>query len=248
MAWYYQPTPHDTHDWDAAQTPILIDGVIDGKPRKLIAQANRNGHFFLLDRTNGQHILTEPFIDSLELDERPRREGPAPPGPGQGSERAEDPRVADHRRRHELAASELQPRHRPLLRRHHAGIQLLLPDRHRPAPAGLGGGRAPHHEPGLRSSRPSTTRPARSRLEQAPGQSAWGRGRADGPAQHRGKLLFGNDGGGHFVAYDAGTGKPLWHAGLGKQHDQRPPDLPARRPAVRGGRRGRSALRVTLQQ
>ena len=65
MAWYYQATPHDTHDWDAAQTPILIDGVVDGKPRKLIAQANRNGHFFLIDRTNGKHILTAPFIDSL---------------------------------------------------------------------------------------------------------------------------------------------------------------------------------------
>jgi alcohol dehydrogenase (cytochrome c) len=65
MAWYYQATPHDTHDWDSAQTPVMIDGVIDGKPRKLLAQANRNGHFFLLDRTNGKHILTAPFIDSI---------------------------------------------------------------------------------------------------------------------------------------------------------------------------------------
>ncbi len=65
MVWYYQATPHDTHDWDAAQTPVLIDGTIDGRPRKLLAQANRNGHFFLLDRTNGQHILTRPFIDTL---------------------------------------------------------------------------------------------------------------------------------------------------------------------------------------
>jgi acido-empty-quinoprotein group A len=65
MAWYYQPSPHDTHDWDATEAPVLIDGVIDGKPRKLLAQANRNGYFFLLDRTNGQHILTTPLIDSL---------------------------------------------------------------------------------------------------------------------------------------------------------------------------------------
>ena len=54
MVWYYQVSPHDTHDWDAAQTPVLIDGVIDGKPRKLVAQANRNGHFFLLDRDERQ--------------------------------------------------------------------------------------------------------------------------------------------------------------------------------------------------
>ena len=77
MVWYYQATPHDTHDWDAAQTPVLIDGVIDGKPRKLIAQANRNGHFFLLDRTNGKHVLTTTHHRLGELDEGTQREGPA---------------------------------------------------------------------------------------------------------------------------------------------------------------------------
>ena len=56
LAWYFQPSPHDTHDWDAAQTPVLIDAEIDGKPRKLLAQANRNGYFFLLDRTNGENV------------------------------------------------------------------------------------------------------------------------------------------------------------------------------------------------
>ena len=65
LVWYYQVSPHDTHDWDAAQTPVLIDGVIDGKPRKLLAQANRNGHFFVLDRTNGKHVLTTTHIDSV---------------------------------------------------------------------------------------------------------------------------------------------------------------------------------------
>ena len=65
MAWYYQVSPHDVHDWDASETPVLIDGVIDGKPRKLLAQASRNGYYFLLDRTNGQHLVTEPLIDTL---------------------------------------------------------------------------------------------------------------------------------------------------------------------------------------
>ncbi len=63
MAWYYQVSPHDTHDWDAVQTPVLFDGEFQGKKRKLIAQASRNGYFFLLDRTNGEHLLTEPFIN-----------------------------------------------------------------------------------------------------------------------------------------------------------------------------------------
>ncbi len=62
MNWHFQPSPHDTHDWDAVQTPVLFDGNIDGKPRKLLAQASRNGFFFVLDRTNGQHLVTAPFV------------------------------------------------------------------------------------------------------------------------------------------------------------------------------------------
>ena len=62
LVWYYQVSPHDTHDWDAVQTPVLVDGNFQGKPRKLLIQANRNGYFFVLDRTNGQHLLTEPYV------------------------------------------------------------------------------------------------------------------------------------------------------------------------------------------
>ena len=62
MKWYFQPSPHDTHDWDAIQTTVLIDGTIDGKPRKLVAQASRNGYFFVLDRTTGKNILTTEFV------------------------------------------------------------------------------------------------------------------------------------------------------------------------------------------
>ena len=46
MVWYFQSSPNDTHDWDATQTAVLIDDVVDGRPRKLLAQASRNGHFF----------------------------------------------------------------------------------------------------------------------------------------------------------------------------------------------------------
>jgi acido-empty-quinoprotein group A len=63
LAWYFQPSPHDIHDWDAVETPVLFDAEFNGHPRKLIAQASRNGFYFLLDRTNGQHLVTAPFID-----------------------------------------------------------------------------------------------------------------------------------------------------------------------------------------
>jgi alcohol dehydrogenase (cytochrome c) len=61
MAWYYQTSPHDTHDWDSSETPILVDGPFNGKPRKLVLQGARNGHFFVLDRVTGEHLLTTRF-------------------------------------------------------------------------------------------------------------------------------------------------------------------------------------------
>jgi alcohol dehydrogenase (cytochrome c) len=61
LVWYFQPNPHDTHDWDAVQTPILFDGIVAGKKKKLLAQASRNGWFFVVDRTTGKNVLTKPF-------------------------------------------------------------------------------------------------------------------------------------------------------------------------------------------
>lgn len=66
MAWYFQASPHDSHDWDNVETPVLFDAPIDnkpdGKPRKLLAQAARNGYFFVLDRTNGKSIVSKPYV------------------------------------------------------------------------------------------------------------------------------------------------------------------------------------------
>jgi acido-empty-quinoprotein group A len=63
LVWYFQPSPHDVHDWDAVETPVLFDAEFQGTQRKLLAQASRNGFFFVLDRTNGEHLVTAPFID-----------------------------------------------------------------------------------------------------------------------------------------------------------------------------------------
>jgi alcohol dehydrogenase (cytochrome c) len=62
MVWAFQSSPHDTHDWDSTQTPVLIDDEIDGKPRKLLAQAARNGHYFLLDRATGKAVVSAPYV------------------------------------------------------------------------------------------------------------------------------------------------------------------------------------------
>ncbi|MDE3196852.1 MAG: acido-empty-quinoprotein group A [Acidobacteriota bacterium] len=79
--WYYQVSPHEVHDWDASEAPVLIDGTIDGKPRKLLAQASRNGYYFLLDRVTGEHIVTKPFIDTLNWSKGLNAKGQPIPDP-----------------------------------------------------------------------------------------------------------------------------------------------------------------------
>ena len=64
IAWHYQTSPHDTHDWDSAQTPVLVDGVFNGKPRKMVMTAARNGYFFVVDCTTGEHLLTSKFSET----------------------------------------------------------------------------------------------------------------------------------------------------------------------------------------
>jgi alcohol dehydrogenase (cytochrome c) len=61
MAWYYSTSPHDTHDWDSTETPILVDMPFNGRMRKLVMTAQRNGYFFVLDRTTGEHLVTNKF-------------------------------------------------------------------------------------------------------------------------------------------------------------------------------------------
>jgi alcohol dehydrogenase (cytochrome c) len=65
LKWYYQFTPHDVHDWDAQEPPVLVDTNWQGQPRKLLLQANRNGFFYVLDRTNGQVLLAKQFLRKL---------------------------------------------------------------------------------------------------------------------------------------------------------------------------------------
>ena len=62
LKWYFQVSPHDTHDFDNTTAPILFDKVIDGRPRKLVSQAARNGFFVTLDRVTGKYLVVKPFV------------------------------------------------------------------------------------------------------------------------------------------------------------------------------------------
>jgi alcohol dehydrogenase (cytochrome c) len=62
LKWHYQFTPNDGHDWDSTEDMVLADQVIDGQPRKLVIHADRNGMFYVLDRTNGKFLFSTPFV------------------------------------------------------------------------------------------------------------------------------------------------------------------------------------------
>ena len=65
LRWHFQFTPHDLHDWDANQPALLIDAPFRGRERKLLALANRNGFFYVLDRLTGEFLLGERFVKNL---------------------------------------------------------------------------------------------------------------------------------------------------------------------------------------
>ncbi len=77
LKWYFQFTPHDTHDWDANQIPVLLDREYRGEPRKLVAMANRNGFYYLLDRETGeflhgaQYAAKQTWAEGLDENGRP---------------------------------------------------------------------------------------------------------------------------------------------------------------------------------
>jgi alcohol dehydrogenase (cytochrome c) len=88
LKWYFQFTPHDLYDYDATETPVLLDMMVDGQVRHLLVEANRNGFFYVLDRTNGKFLSATPFVRKLnwasgiDANGRPARTGvqPTPQG------------------------------------------------------------------------------------------------------------------------------------------------------------------------
>lgn len=65
LKWHFQFTPHDLYDYDATETPVLLDADYQGQPRKLLVEANRNGYVYTLDRTDGKFLSAKPFVENL---------------------------------------------------------------------------------------------------------------------------------------------------------------------------------------
>jgi acido-empty-quinoprotein group A len=207
LVWYFQPSPHDVHDWDAVQTPVLFDAEFKGKPRKLLAQASRNGFFFVLDRSNGQHLVTSQFIDQTwasGIDSRGRpianpKANPSPDGalaaPGSDG-----------------ATNWMSPSFDPQTGLFYVNAHRLFSIFYRTVDGkveGWGG-----RDQNLWGN--STLRA----LDYRTGKVVWnheiGEGEAfSGILTTGGHLLFGSDTAGNLLALDPATGKTLWHLNVG---------------------------------
>ena len=87
MKWYFQFTPHDVHDWDSTQLPVLVDLPWKGRMRKLVLFANRNAFYYVLDRETGEYLLGKQYVkqswaEGLDEKGRPVRIDDMEPSPG----------------------------------------------------------------------------------------------------------------------------------------------------------------------
>lgn len=219
MAWYYQTSPHDMHDYDSAQTPVLVDASFDGKMRKLALTASRNGYFFAVDRTTGEHLVTSKWgkltnwATGLTASGGPKLNpeknatvggslvSPATDGVTNWEPSAYSPDTGL------LYVSE-----------HNSFVEFYLTDLDPRGSMGLGG----IEEADIGSGGTYLTA-----IDYKTGHIAWRHtyysdgGGGGGLLATAGGLIFAGDGAGSLVAHDAATGKPLWNTRIG--HVSNPP-------------------------
>ena len=125
LLWHFQFTPHDLHDWDANQSVVLTDASFHGKTRQLLLHANRNGFFYVLDRTNGKLLQATPFVKRLNWATGIGANGRPilAPAAADHSRRHED--LSGSARRHELVRHRLRSRDRALLCDDGGGLHAL---------------------------------------------------------------------------------------------------------------------------
>jgi alcohol dehydrogenase (cytochrome c) len=208
LKWYFQPSPHDTHDWDAVQTPVLFDGEFGGRPRKLLAQASRNGWFFVLDRATGERLVGSDYMRTnwtLGVDAK----GQPIPNP------AKEPKIDGSlvTPNQGGAVNWPPPSFSPdtgMLYVNAArawSLYYLYDDGDKPE--GWGGNDRSGYSEGMVQAIDYKT----GKVEWSHKWPSGGSVRA-GMLSTAGGLLFTGDPSGNFVALDPKTGDPLWHAGL----------------------------------
>ena len=213
MAWYFSTSPHDMHDYDSAQTPVLVDAMFNGKMRKLVLTAARNGYYFTLDRVTGEHLVTSKYGMYTNWADGLNKVGRAAARSGERCDGRRLACFAHLRRHHQLGAAHLLSGYGAAVCGRRRWLLDVLPDRCGPARL---------HGPGRQRRGQCRDRAAVSSPLSiiGPAKVAWrhpyyGNGGGGGLLTTAGKLLFGADGAGNLVAHDVTNGKPLWHTRIG---------------------------------
>jgi alcohol dehydrogenase (cytochrome c) len=215
LKWYFQFTPHDLFDYDAVETPVLVDAVFRGETRKLIIQANRNGFLYFLDRASGTFLSATPFVPKLTwasaVDDkgRPVRTGlqPTPQGtricPGFSG-----------------ATNWYSPSYNPqtatfyFISLDSCNVFFSKPQKFKPGQTyySTGAHRSPgdYNQKSLLAFTLNGDKPVWSYAQAGDGHSA------GGTMTTAGGLVFFGDDAQSFEAVDASSGKPLWHFNTGQ--------------------------------
>jgi alcohol dehydrogenase (cytochrome c) len=212
IKWHFQFTPHDVHDWDSNQIPVLFDDTINGQPRKLLAVANRNAFYYVIDRETGQFVNGAPYAkqtwaEGLDAKGRPiLKPGNLPTIAGtevfpnlQGSANWYSPSYSPQTKLFYQFTREMSTVYYLGQAQYIAG-----------QPYTAGGGVAVNGDNAYAAIRA---------LEGATGQLKWEfkllQPGMDGVLSTAGNLVFSGTEEGNFFALDAETGKPLWDMQLG---------------------------------
>ncbi len=216
LRWYFQFTPHDVWDWDAQEFPVLLDLPYQGKQRQLLVQANRNGFYYVLDRTNGQFLHATPFVEKLTW-----ADGIDPSGrpilvPG----REPQPKGVEACPTVRGASNWMSPSYNPATGLFYVvtleGCDVYTSSAKDPVPmvgfAGTGAELPPRHTNQffLRALEPTSGKMVWQYPMTGP-TTMWA-----GTVSAAGGLVFFGDDDNHLVALDAQTGRHLWHYNLGQ--------------------------------
>jgi len=212
IKWHFQFTPHDVHDWDSNEIPVLFDAAINGRPRKLVAMANRNAFYYVLDRETGEFLVGTPYAkqtwaEGLDAKGRPRRRpDTAPSTEGTlifpnitGASNWPSPSYSPQTGLLYQAAREMATIYYKGESKYKAGEPFVA-----------GGGRAVNGDDAWGAVRALEATTGKMKWEFKLLTPPW-----TGLLSTAGGLVFGGTEEGNFFALDAETGKPLWDLQLG---------------------------------
>lgn len=209
LNWYFQFTKHDEHDWDATQVPVLIDK--DGK--KLIVQADRNGYFYVIDRTNGRLISATPYGKTTWSDSKDAEGRPV-------ANKNASPTLEGHTVCPGALGTTnfMPPTYNPqtgllyVTARDQCDIFSTAPQPYEPGHAFYGSAYFPSEEAepylGFLKAIDPVTGEIKQKFQHT--SPTW-----SGVLSTAGGLVFSGDAEGNFIAFDAKSLKPLWHFQMG---------------------------------